>query len=136
MMPKNCNRCGLCCRNSVKVSDEDIGRIKRSGHEKARLEKDYLVVEADNTKHLKLKADGYCVFYAHGRRPDGKALGVCTLYDDRPEMCRDFPGKAECTIYKETVYEFFHKKDMPGDIELPKPLAELTNKDLDSLKRI
>ena len=80
-----CQRCGVCCRQSgfVYLTEGDAERLA------ARLGMDaYLFAETHclllDRKHLALKKhpDETCLFL----RPDG-----CAVYEARPVQCRDFP---------------------------------------------
>ncbi|MBS3119375.1 YkgJ family cysteine cluster protein [Candidatus Woesearchaeota archaeon] len=116
---------------TVKVSAADIARIEKLGHRR----EDFLDVEPVGTRHLKIE-DDYCVFYRHGKRADGKALGICTLYGNRPDNCRKYPGKEECTMYKDPVFTHFISRKMPSDVEIPRPLAELDGKELIQIQKL
>jgi len=70
-----CLRCGQCCKLRVKLSKEDIARIKKAG-------KNDFVEEGSWLK----RTNGYCQFLEIKK---GKAR--CTIYNSRPEICRWWP---------------------------------------------
>ena len=72
-----CLRCGRCCSLRVKLTNEDIERLKKSG------KKNFI----ENKKWLK-RINGYCMFL---EIKDGKAK--CSAYNSRPEICRWWPLK-------------------------------------------
>ena len=94
MMPKNCTFCGLCCTLVVRLSDSDIKRIEKTGRKK----EEFAIADKDGRLLLK-RENGWFIFF----KCEGKA-GLCTIYDCRPENCRDFPGKRMCDLAENTIY--------------------------------
>ncbi len=94
MIPQNCTFCGLCCTLAVKLSENDIKRIESSG----RKREEFVVADADGKPLLK-REKGWCAFF----KREGK-VGVCTIYDNRPGNCRDFPGKRLCDLAENPIY--------------------------------
>lgn len=76
----NCLQCGRCCTFHVKLTNDDIENIKKSGF---ALE----IEEKRGDKYIKRK-NGYCPYMAV---KDGKSK--CEIYSHRPDVCRNFPGK-------------------------------------------
>ncbi len=72
-----CLRCGRCCSLRVKLTNEDIKRLKKSG-------KKNFVEKGNWLKRI----NGYCMFL---EIKNGKAN--CTVYDSRPKICRGWPLK-------------------------------------------
>ncbi|MFH1125768.1 MAG: YkgJ family cysteine cluster protein [Candidatus Altiarchaeota archaeon] len=72
----SCSKCGNCCRlRFVALTEEDIRRIESKGYQKFHEKfKDEFVMKRNN---------GKCVFL------DGS--GSCSIYEIRPEVCRNFP---------------------------------------------
>lgn len=99
MMPENCTFCGLCCTLTVKLSSNDIKRIEAAGHKK----ENFVVADADGKPILK-RENGWCTFF----KREGK-VGVCTIYDSRPDNCRDFPGKRMCNLAENPMYKYMNK---------------------------
>jgi len=77
-----CLRCGKCCRFKVKLSLEDIARIRSKGFD------DFFVVE-DGNFYFK-RPHGYCIFL---KFEDG--LFTCKIHDFKPEGCKEFPFKIQ-----------------------------------------
>ena len=101
MIPENCTFCGLCCTLTVSLSSDDIRRIEKSGHSKEEF------VEIDrNGKQLLKRNKGWCTFF----KREGK-VGICTIYESRPEACRDFPGKRLCDLAENPLYKYMNKKN-------------------------
>ncbi|HDD70936.1 MAG TPA: YkgJ family cysteine cluster protein [Candidatus Woesearchaeota archaeon] len=73
-----CLRCGRCCRLKVRLSLEDIARIRSAGFD------DFFVVEDENF-YLK-RPYGYCIFLKY---KDGQFS--CAIHDIKPEGCKQFP---------------------------------------------
>lgn len=88
----SCSHCGECCRPVVKVSEKDIKNIEKLGWEReAFLDFDpvkRVVSNARNKKDTLKRVNGVCVFLKY----DGKEKRyTCSIYDQRPEICRKFP---------------------------------------------
>ena len=100
MIPENCTFCGLCCTLAVKLSENDIKRIESSG----RKRNEFTVADADGKPMLK-REKGWCTFF----KREGK-VGICTIYDSRPDNCRDFPGKRLCDLAENPIYKYMYNK--------------------------
>jgi Fe-S-cluster containining protein len=80
----DCTVCANCCKvASVALSERDIERLSKSMRiSRAKFLAEYTVEnQADKTIDLKRTEDG-CVFL------NGKD---CLIYEDRPDICRNFP---------------------------------------------
>jgi uncharacterized protein len=77
----DCTACGNCCRTlQVVVDDTDIRRLARGLCLPPReLERRYVKQAPDGVKHM---ARTPCPFLEGNR---------CSVYEDRPKSCRDFP---------------------------------------------
>ncbi len=72
-----CNQCGECCKIVVKVSKEEINKIKNKGY------KDFLEIDPIKGKDYVLKrVNGICVFLTDNK---------CEIYNIRPKICRLYP---------------------------------------------
>ena len=78
----DCTACGNCCRTlQIVVDDRDIARLsKRLGATAKAFARQYVQTAPDGVKHF---AASPCSFLGDDNR--------CTVYDDRPQACRDFP---------------------------------------------
>lgn len=92
----DCMKCGACCYdNKVVLDEEDVTRIRAGGRAdllrrlSRRAGLKLLPLVRDDEKpcvHLKKK--------------------MCTIYDVRPNMCRDFPvGTEQCITSREDLYD-------------------------------
>jgi Fe-S-cluster containining protein len=80
----DCTVCANCCRvASVEVSDRDVDRlVKALGIKRQKFLDEYTVInEKEGTRDLRRTATG-CIFLSGND---------CTVYEDRPTICRDFP---------------------------------------------
>jgi uncharacterized protein len=80
----DCTVCANCCRvASVEVSDRDVARLAKSMRiTPQKFIAEYTVMnEEENTRDLRRTETG-CVFLSGND---------CTVYDDRPDICRNFP---------------------------------------------
>jgi Fe-S-cluster containining protein len=80
----DCTVCANCCKvASVQVSDRDVARLAKSLRiTPQKFIAEYTVLnEKENTRDLRRTESG-CVFLSGND---------CTVYDDRPTICRDFP---------------------------------------------
>ncbi len=108
MIPQNCTFCGLCCTLTVKLSDNDIKRIEKTG----RKRNEFVVADNDGKPVLK-REKGWCTFF----KREGK-IGICSIYDSRPEACRDFPGKRLCDLAENPIYKYMSDNDENKRIRL------------------
>lgn len=78
----DCTTCGHCCRSlQIVVDDKDIQRLAtRLSLTLKQFTKRYVQVAEDRTKHF---ASSSCPFLG--------ADNCCSVYEDRPQACRDFP---------------------------------------------
>ena len=72
-----CLRCGNCCRLRVKLSDEEIKKIKGLGYD------NFLSFN----RYLK-KTKGYCIFLKFNN-----GISSCSIQDSKPRICNTFPNK-------------------------------------------
>ena len=98
MIPENCTFCGLCCTLTVRLSEKDIKRIESSG----RKREEFSVADSDGRPALK-RNNGWCTFF----RREG-TIGMCTIYESRPDNCRDFPGKKLCDLAENPIYKYMN----------------------------
>ncbi len=108
-MPENCTFCGLCCTLAVKLSEKDIKRIEKGS---SRKREEFIVADND-WKPLLKRENGWCTFF----RREGK-VGICTIYDSRPDNCRDFPGERLCDLAENLIYMHLSDNDENKRIRL------------------
>lgn len=87
-------RCGLCCSLLVRLTESDIGTIRKLGYDAASF------VEHTSRKEPILKRiNGYCRFL---KIENG--IATCTIYNSRPKICREYecirPGGADCWLLR------------------------------------
>lgn len=84
----DCTACANCCRTlQIVVDDKDIRRLAAHfGTTVRQFSREYIRVAEDKTKHF---VSPPCPFL--------RADNLCTVYEDRPQACHDFP--------------FLHRKD-------------------------
>lgn len=104
MIPENCTFCGLCCTLTVRLSEAEIRRIEETG----RKRENFAVSDNDGKPILK-REQGWCTFF----RREG-SVGLCTIYENRPNACRDFPGKRLCDLAENPIYALMDKKSKEG----------------------
>lgn len=82
-----CTKCGECCKPITKVSEEDIKRIEQLGHRR----EDFLDIDPfrreSEVKDVLKRKNGYCTFL----RDNKDKTFDCTIYENRPQVCRDYP---------------------------------------------
>jgi uncharacterized protein len=95
----NCSKCpGYCCSYPViPLKSRDVTRLARHfglGFEAAR--KKFTKVDGDEPFAMRRKADEHfgriCRFFDTDKRS-------CTIYEARPEICRNYPGSKTCGYY-------------------------------------
>lgn len=106
-----CNRCGACCEdNPLPHSPEELERIIAD----PALDPDRRAFAA-GLAPVQPIVGGWQYRCRHFAR-DGDGLGVCTIYDSRPNVCRDFPlGRVvrrwpQCSWYVE-IQEILSERD-------------------------
>ena len=90
--PTDCLRCGACCFSPsdqfVRVTGEDWTRLGEAAGRVAHF--------VGNRAFMRM-SEGHCAALEIRRAGDGGAEYFCTLYDRRPQICRDLArGSAEC----------------------------------------
>ena len=78
----DCTTCANCCKTlQIVVDSKDIRRLSaRLGVSPQKFAQKYVRKDEEGTKYL---ASTPCVFLGADNR--------CTVYEDRPQACRDFP---------------------------------------------
>jgi uncharacterized protein len=78
----DCLSCGNCCKTlQIVVGDKDIARLaRRLGITSKAFATRYVGVADDGVQHF---LSTPCSFLGEGN--------ACTVYEDRPQACRDFP---------------------------------------------
>ena len=109
MMPSNCTFCGLCCTLTVRLSENDIRRIEKGS---GRKKEEFTVADSEGSPLLK-REKGWCTFF---KRED--KLGICTIYESRPDNCRDFPGKRLCDLAENPIYNHMSDNDESKRIKM------------------
>jgi uncharacterized protein len=126
----DCTRCAHCCRTlQVVVDNEDAARLaRRLGIGTAEFNKLYVKVDEFNERYL---AATPCPFLKEN---------LCSVYEDRPKACRDFPylhepgfrtrmimviqNTAVCPIVYNTCERLKSRLDFPR----PRPKARRRNR--------
>lgn len=90
--PTNCLRCGVCCFSKletyVRVSGDDWTRLGEAAGRVAHF--------IGHRAYMKM-ADDHCAALELRRRPDGGTEFFCTVYEQRPQVCRDLErGSRQC----------------------------------------
>src|SRR5690349_7663272 len=78
----DCTACAHCCRTmQIEVDNKDIKRLaERLQMSVSQFSKRYIAIAEDKTKHFTTVP---CPFLGQDN--------LCTVYDDRPQACRDYP---------------------------------------------
>ncbi len=71
-----CIRCGFCCHLDVKLTENDIQRLKAAGKKDFSKQTDHGIF----LKHI----GNHCIFLDPKKK-------MCKVYDSRPDICRRFP---------------------------------------------
>ena len=77
-----CNRCGECCRWA------GIAQMNRL----SKKDREYYLIRADRIDQGWALAHAPCKFLSSENVGD-ITIARCTIYDTRPQCCRDFKGK-------------------------------------------
>jgi hypothetical protein len=96
--PDLCQRCGVCCFSTLETY------VRLSGADWSRLgtEADRLAHFIGNRAFMRLH-DGHCAALEIRRTPEGAPEFFCTVYRDRPQICRDLArGSPACAGEQKT----------------------------------
>lgn len=90
--PADCLRCGACCFSAsdrfVRVTGDDWARLGEAAERAAHF--------VGNRAFMRMR-DGHCAALEVRPTTDGAAEFFCTLYERRPQICRDLArGSPEC----------------------------------------
>lgn len=90
--PADCLRCGVCCHSTlptyVRVTGEDWSRLGEAAERLAHF--------VEHRAFMRM-SDGHCAALELRRAPDGGPEFFCTIYERRPQICRDLArGSPEC----------------------------------------
>ena len=143
-----CNKCGTCCScASPSSSYKELLEKASQGdefaidffsifipYEKAEAEKIFptiveRTVKATQSEKAKIKPEEL-VFYKCRYHSEEKQ---CLIYEDRPELCRDFPGTPYCILSEKCAYYNWSKEcrdryeDLKEQLELLKKCKEELN---------
>lgn len=77
--PFTCKRCAKCCLLVVRLTKEDIARMQKAGC------RDFVQMRK-GVSYLK-QINGVCPYLSLSQGESS-----CSIYDARPEICRDFPA--------------------------------------------
>jgi len=88
----DCLRCGVCCHSHldtyVRVTGADWERLGSDAERVARF--------IGNRAYMRM-VDGHCAALDVRTAPDGGREFFCTIYEKRPQVCRDLArGSPEC----------------------------------------
>ena len=91
-VPADCRRCGACCCSGspeyVRVTGDDWARLGPAAESLAHF--------IGQRAFLRMR-DGHCAALALRRGDDGTTDFFCTIYDRRPQICRDLErGSPQC----------------------------------------
>lgn len=90
--PADCRHCGVCCFSAletfVRVSGDDWARLGDAAPKVAQF--------IGHRAYLRMH-DGHCAALEIKTLDDGRRDFFCTIYDRRPQICRDLArGSPEC----------------------------------------
>lgn len=90
--PTDCLGCGVCCharsQTYVRVSGDDWSRLGEEGQRLAHF--------IGSRAYMRME-EGHCAALAVRLTRDGRPQHFCTIYERRPQVCRDLGrGSMEC----------------------------------------
>lgn len=122
----DCSRCaGYCCTYEViGVTEQDITRLAKHFHiPPATFKEKYTHLEGKertlNKRPDKVYRDGTCLLFDTEKRR-------CTVYEARPQVCRQYPTTNYCPYYDMLQLE----RRGPSDRRLTLVMIEVEDKDL------
>jgi Fe-S-cluster containining protein len=121
-IPSNCTFCGLCCTLTVRLSKEDIRRIEKTGKKKEDFS------ECISYEWLLNPEGNKCTFLHIKNR-----VGVCSIYENRPNDCKRFPGNT-CELAENPFYGLPGKKKEIMAIRKLAPTAKMSTEKIKKIQ--
>jgi Fe-S-cluster containining protein len=119
----DCSKCpAYCCSiyARVEVNERDLDRLARYfGTTRTEAERHY-TKRVDGTRVLRRKKDALLGEVCRFLDPTTRG---CTIYEGRPKVCREYPGKPRCAYYD--VLQFERETQEDPDVL---PLFQITFK--------
>jgi Fe-S-cluster containining protein len=101
----DCKKCpGYCCSYPIiTVTQRDLERLAQHlGLSEAECEKKHTMARYGRKRIMRRKKDEHygkiCKFFDTDKRR-------CTIYEGRPAICREYPGKTNCGYYDFLQFE-------------------------------
>lgn len=112
----DCLRCGICCHGNldtyVRVSGADWERLGADAGRVAHF--------IGHRAYMRMSGRGHCAALDVRVATDGSREFFCTVYDKRPQVCRDLGrGSPECEA--ELLRKGPAPADVPADQAAPVP---------------
>ena len=117
----NCSKCpAYCCSiyERVQVNKRDLKRLAKHFNVDVQTALDRFTTNYDGERILRRKADPIFGKACKFLNPETRK---CTIYDARPEVCRDFPARARCAYYDLLQFERVQQGD-----DTVVPLVQIT----------
>ena len=90
--PAHCIHCGVCCFSKL----DTYVRVTGADWERLGVEAGSVAHFIGNRAYMKM-TEGHCAALQPRDTPDGKTEFFCTIYERRPQVCRDLArGSPEC----------------------------------------
>ncbi len=91
-IPTDCRRCGVCCFSAsptyVRVTGADWSRLGNAAEDLAQF--------IGHRAFMRMR-EGHCTALSVLTGPDGRSDYFCTIYEQRPQTCRDLErGSPQC----------------------------------------
>jgi uncharacterized protein len=119
----DCAQCpAYCCSiyGRVEVTDRDLRRLARHfGLSEAETERRHTKMNGTE-RVLRRKRDDLLGEVCRFLNPETRG---CTIYEGRPQVCRDYPGRNRCSYYDMLQFE----RDTQDDLTVL-PLIQITFK--------
>lgn len=89
----NCLNCGVCCHSNL----DTYVRVTGADWERLGVEAERVAHFLGNRAYMRMSPAGHCAALAVRATEDGAREFFCTIYDKRPQTCRDLArGSPEC----------------------------------------
>ena len=91
-IPENCLHCGVCCF----AKSGTYARVSEADWERLGADADRVARHVGRQAFMRME-DGHCAALQITTRRDAPPVFFCTLYDRRPQVCRQLArGSAAC----------------------------------------
>jgi len=96
-MRYGCERCMICCRGRVNLTEPDLSLFKKKGLDKCIVSPEEVNRYGVTAPFIRFKQDGLCSFVGEDQK--------CRVYANRPMICRSYPIMVSAGLENELIVD-------------------------------